>query len=95
MPDLIDEPRLSLTQLAKEQDCNVTTCWRWAQRGVRGVRLETYNVGGRRYTTRPAVRRFIESTTATAKGEPLPVRTNRQREAAINRAEAELAKLGI
>ncbi len=29
--------------------------------GVRGVKLETFQQGGRRYTTRAAVRRFLEA----------------------------------
>lgn len=93
--DLLSEDRLTLTELAQERDCAVTTPWRWAQRGVRGVKLETYNEGGRRYTTRQAFRRFCEATTAAAQGENPKSRTNVQREAAINRAQAELAKVGF
>jgi hypothetical protein len=44
----------------------------------------------------PAVKRFFEAVTAASDGVNAPaVRTNRQREAAISRAEAELAKAGI
>jgi hypothetical protein len=37
-----------------------STLWRWAHRGVRGVRLETILIGGRRYTSAEAMARFIE-----------------------------------
>jgi Protein of unknown function (DUF1580) len=33
----------------------------WADHGVRGVRLETFRVGGLRYTTRAALRRFLDA----------------------------------
>jgi hypothetical protein len=33
---------------------------RWAGQGVRGVRLETWLIGGRRYTAREAIARFLE-----------------------------------
>ena len=35
------------------------TLWRWAARGVDGVKLETYKIGGRRYTTAEALDRFV------------------------------------
>lgn len=59
--------------------------------------LETFNIGGRRYTTQEAFQRFVERSTVAANGTPAApaVRTNRQREAAISKAEAELAKAGI
>jgi hypothetical protein len=38
---------------------SVPTLFRWSLRGVRGVRLETWLVGGRRFTSRDAIARFI------------------------------------
>ncbi len=38
---------------------NRSTMHRWAHHGVRGVRLATILVGGRRYTTRDAIEKFI------------------------------------
>jgi hypothetical protein len=35
------------------------TSYRWALRGLRGIRLETVMIGGRRYTSREAVARFF------------------------------------
>lgn len=43
---------------------NVATIWRWAIRGLRGVRLQTIALGRYRYTTRSAIERFIEQTSA-------------------------------
>jgi len=45
---------------------HLATIWRWAQRGVRGIKLETVAIGGRRYVSPEAVERFIAATTAAA-----------------------------
>jgi len=42
---------------------HIATVWRWVKRGVRGVKLETIVVGGRRYTNVAAIERFVEATT--------------------------------
>ena len=41
---------------------HISTVWRWINRGIRGHRLETMHVGGRRYTTEQAITRFLEKT---------------------------------
>jgi hypothetical protein len=38
---------------------NRSTMHRWAHHGVRGVRLATILIGGRRYTTREAIEQFV------------------------------------
>lgn len=93
--DLFSEEQLTLTQVAKHEGVNLSTVWRWWIKGVRGVKLETFVVGGRRFSTRPALRRFKERCTAVANGTSPNVRTSAQRERDIARAEAELAKMGI
>ena len=94
--ELLQEERLSLVQLAREEDVSPSTVWRWVLNGVRGVTLESFNAGAKRYTTRPAYGRFVSGTTAAAASGPMPsVRTPRQRERAIDRAEDELARQGI
>jgi hypothetical protein len=72
---------------------HLATIWRWIQRGVRGVNLETVLVGGKRYTSAEAIARFVEETTAAAGG-PQPKRgiRSRSRELAIERAEREFSK---
>ena len=59
-----------------------------------GVKLETVNVGARRYTTAEALERFIQRTTAAANGEPIPEISERRRRQ-IEQAEDELEKAGI
>jgi len=41
---------------------DVSTVWRWAQRGVGGVKLETVKIGGKKLTSRQALSRFIAAT---------------------------------
>lgn len=43
---------------------NVATLWRWATRGIRGIRLGTIALGRYRYTTERALERFIADTSA-------------------------------
>ena len=38
---------------------HVSTLWRWCRRGVKGVRLQTVIVGGRRYTTAAFLSDFV------------------------------------
>ena len=52
---------------------NVATIWRWAVRGLRGVRLQTIRLGRYRFTTERAIERFIDQTSAvTAPQEGVP-----------------------
>ena len=94
---MINEALLSLAAAGRTLPGkpHLSTLHRWRLRGVRGVKLETVLVGGRRFTSHEALERFIERTTAAANGEPSPRRTNRQRQAAISQAERELDRAGI
>jgi hypothetical protein len=70
---------------------HVSTLYRWHLRGIRGIRLETILIGGRRYTSQEALERFFAATTAAANGAPTPPRTPKQRQRAIEQAEREIA----
>jgi hypothetical protein len=74
---------------------NSATIWRWAMKGCRGIRLQTAMIGGIRMTSREALARFFAAITAVSDGEPLPARTSRQRQRAIDAAERELSEAGI
>ena len=96
MNDLLNEPRISLADLAKRENVNICTAWRWATRGVAGVRLETFAIGHRRYTTSPgAFERWVERVTAAKTGQPVPSRSSRQRETDQRRAVQELRAAGL
>lgn len=61
---ILTEDVLSMSQAAKELPGrpHVSTLWRWANRGVRGVKLETVCIGDRIFTSRQSLTRFIEAT---------------------------------
>jgi hypothetical protein len=95
MSHLLAEHRLSVTDLAHREAVAPSTVWRWALRGCRGARLETFSVGAKRFTTLEAFARFVDATTAAANGEAVQSRTNCQRAASVRRAEEALAEAGI
>ena len=45
---------------------HIATIHRWRMRGVRGVRLETTLVGGRRFTSKEAIERFFKRIDAVS-----------------------------
>lgn len=74
---------------------HASTIWRWYKRGVKGIRLEIVRIGGRPYTSREAIQRFIERTTAAAEAPTVPCSSTRVRARAISDAERDLARAGI
>ncbi len=71
---------------------HVSTVVRWWRRGVRGVRLETILIGGRRYTSREALQRFVARLSSQSDPEP-PLPARRQRDIAA--VEEQLDDEGI
>jgi len=73
---------------------NVATVYRWAQRGCKGIYLETIQVGGTKCTSLEALQRFCDALTpSSAPSTASP--TTRARQRSIAKAEAELAAAGI
>jgi hypothetical protein len=97
MNSLLSEQKLNLSQAATRTGVNPSTVWRWILKGVRNVKLESYAVGVKRFTTVEALERFTERCTAAATGvaSETSSRTNAQRDRDIERAKAELARAGI
>lgn len=67
MIDTTQETIVPLTQAAGELPCrrrgrktHVSTLYRWATSGCRGVVLETIQIGATRCTSREALQRFFE-----------------------------------
>lgn len=71
----------------------VSTLFRWAQKGVRGIRLETLQVGGTKCTSIEALQRFFEALTYI--DSPPPLRSLSQRRRAAEAAQRELEKEGV
>ena len=74
---------------------SLATVWRWVLTGTRAGKLESFLVGGRRFTSLESIQRFAQQSTAVANGCIPPSRTSRQREREISRAEREAIEAGI
>ncbi len=113
-PCLLDEGLISFAEAASSlpaiQGKRVSSAcvWRWARKGLRGVRLEHRQIGARFLTSRPALDRFFASVAAVplkseTKHERHPEtqpksqreRTAAQRRADVERARKELERDGI
>ena len=70
----------------------VATLYRWAQNGVRGVKLETIQIGGTCCTSLESLQRFFNRLSGNDSAQP---QTTRTRKKEIARAERELAEAGI
>ena len=68
---------------------------RWIRDGVSNVKLKTVKVGGRRMCSESDIQRFIEECTAASDRQEIAVRTNRQRQANVSRADRDLKRFGI
>ena len=73
-----------------------STSFRWAQRGIDGIRLEVLSIGGTKFTSLEALQRFFDRLSAVADGMPVApqARTSNQRERAATKANDELARAG-
>jgi hypothetical protein len=78
-----------LPRLRAGRPVSPATLWRWASRGLRGVRLETVRVGGTTCTSVEALRRFFARLGG---GEAAPAAAPTAR---ADRAAKELESLGI
>lgn len=107
MIDTTAETILPLTQAAGElprrrrgRKTHVSTLYRWATVGCRGVTLETIQIGGTRCTSREALQRFFEalSLPAVAPGHdhpgPMGQRPPSRRRKASEQAGRELESMG-
>jgi len=63
MIDIVNEHLCRLIEAPYEipSKPHLSTVVRWTRQGVKGVRLETVVFGGRRFTSREAIQRFIQA----------------------------------
>lgn len=87
-----DVPRL-LPPRSSGRPVHISAVYRWVQRGVRGVRLETIQVGGTRYTSVEALQRFADHLGRSKEQTPQQLTTPRQRQKQIARAAEEVARI--
>ncbi|AMV40449.1 DUF1580 domain-containing protein [Planctomyces sp. SH-PL62] len=100
------ESVVTLAQAAEElprrrrgRKTHVSTIYRWATAGCRGVVLESIQIGATRCTSREALQRFFERLSAPvqagAGSAPSPLgRTLAQRQRASAEADRKLSELG-
>lgn len=93
--DILREARLSLKKLARRENVNPSTPWRWVLHGCRGVILESALIGGKRVTSEEAFERFVARLNAPPHIGQVSPRTATQRQRAVDQAKAELSKAGI
>lgn len=70
---------------------HVCTLWRWANRGLRGVRLEIGHIGGTAVTTRAALQEFVDRIANARGSRDAGVNASREHE----RAKKYLVNRGI
>jgi hypothetical protein len=104
MIDTIAESIVTLNEAARSlphrragRPVHLSCIYRWSQVGVKGIRLETVQIGGTRCTSREALQRFFDALTAQAEHRPVPqsARTTVARRKQIAEAERRLAQAGI
>lgn len=59
MSGVLDLQRITLKGVAERLGVHITTVWRWTLYGVRGRRLASHMVGGRRYVLLRDLEEFI------------------------------------
>jgi hypothetical protein len=74
-----------LPSLRRGRPIHISTIYRWASRGVRGVRLETGRLGRTLVTSREALQRFADRLAALDRRKPGDVTRSSAKEARIKR----------
>jgi hypothetical protein len=77
---LTDAPRHEeLPQRRFKKRPHAATLYRWAKKGLRGVRLETIRVGGTLCTSTAALQRFFDALSQTDQRSAEPVKLSQKR----------------
>lgn len=94
MVDFSHESPLTLAEAAKTVPGNVNpaTIWRWAHKGVRGLRLEAQPVGGRWFTSQEAVSRFLNALAVRAGQQVTPTESAARKSRVAKATRALIAK---
>lgn len=71
---LLNEELIAICEIPRRlpRRIHLSTCHRWYKRGVRGRKLETVLVGGRRFTSAQALVRFVEAISNRESDPQLP-----------------------
>lgn len=101
---LFEESLLSLSEATNElarvrgKKPHVSTLWRWAKKGIRGVKLEVICVGGQIITSKEALDRFCKNLAKAPKKNQSGQRRQKEthgRETSIKRSQSRFKSYGI
>lgn len=96
---ILDGDHYSLAQVCEHIPGrpNISTVFRWVQKGVKGVRLRALRVGARIFISRDAIGEFLDALNAgTSQLPPVPAATReREKQSRIAAAERELTASGF
>ena len=70
-----ESDRLTINEFARREKVHAATAWRWMQHGVRGIRLRSIRVGGRRFILESdwlAFSAALNADLADAPADPIP-----------------------
>ena len=97
MIDIQNETLMTVREISESLPTHphIGTIWRWYARGLHGIRLDTVMIGGRRMSSREAMQRFTEQTTAHRDGTPTPSQTAKQKQRSLDDADKTLREAGI
>ncbi len=70
---------------------HLATATRWCQTGSRGIRLQSWFIGGRRLTTLLAVRQWVEAVSLAAGCNVAPIESPKQVSVRAAKASRDLA----
>ena len=57
---IYDKPRLSMSEVARQMEVHTSTAFRWYLNGVRGVKLRTVSIGGKRFVLEEDLHAFLD-----------------------------------
>ena len=89
----LGQARKFLPPMHKKRRPDISTIYRWSTKGLKGVVLETCQVGGTRCVSREAIARFFAQLSGL--GTNTPIRSHTAQNRSQRRAENVLDRLGI
>lgn len=95
MSTILDQRLITIKEAANSIPTrpHFATIWRWIERGCRGHKLQSWLVGGQRYTSLEAIETFLAAINGDSPKSASM--TPKNREKAISQVEQELADMGI